>query len=62
MDKVEMVIMGSLKIIGWFEDNKLVKVTTMDGTELKLKSAGDCAGYYEDQLQELRETDVKTRS
>lgn len=60
MEKVEMVIMGNLKIIGWFEGFELVKATTTDGTELKLNSSGDCAGFYEDQLKEIRKNNVKT--
>jgi hypothetical protein len=60
MDKVHMTILGNLKIIGWFEGFNLVKVTTLDGTELKLKSAGDLVGRYEDQL--IREFYAQTRS
>jgi len=47
MDKVHMTILGNLEIIGWFDGFNLVKVTTLDGTELKLKSAGDyLVGQY----------------
>lgn len=62
MDKVHMTILGNLEIIGWFEGFRLVKVTTLDGTELKLKSAGDIVGNYEDQLKRIREDNVKAGS
>jgi len=62
MEKVHMTILGNLKIIGWFDGFNLVKVTTLDGTELKLKSAGDLIGNYEEQLIKIREYNVKAGS
>lgn len=62
MDKVHMTILGNLEIIGWFEGFNLVKVTTLDGTQLKLGSAGDIAGNYEEQLKRIREYNVKAGS
>ena len=62
MDKVHMTILGNLKIIGWFDGFRLVKVTTLDGTELKLGSAGDIVGNYEEQLKRIREDNVKAGS
>ena len=48
----EMMFCGNLKVIARIKDGKIIKVTTMDGTEINIKSTSDCAGYWEDQILE----------
>lgn len=50
---IEYTILGNLRIICRIQNGKIIKTTTTDGTELNIKGASDCLGYYDDQIMDV---------